>query len=261
LHLTDWAARVVPSIIIYLLICIAPTLPALGQEQANELQKQGLPPSPAEIGRLKRGSDGKIIQIGPADTEKVDIPKSVITTPPSPSPNIEAKRPKSITPRLSKHHGYNTHLLDHLQNGADHQSRAHRQQIEIDSILRDEARAKKSGAAVDTRGLTAREIALMEQLQRRHREVTRHEMDHFRTGQPYASFPQYYYVRGPLNRQFAVSGIVKFDASLIRGDVSATVFKLEKLRRAALAPRTPSSQDRQIAAELSRLISILKAGR
>ena len=152
-------------------------------------------------------------------------------------------------------------MLENLQRRSDHETRASRQQIEINALLRDEARAKSSGALVDARGLTAREIALFERLQRRHRDVMRHEMEHYQTGQPHASFPQYFYVRGPLNRQFAISGIVKFDASPIRGDKKETLNKLEKLRRAALAPRTPSNQDRQVAAELARLISILRAGR
>jgi hypothetical protein len=102
---------------------------------------------------------------------------------------------------------------------------------------------------------------LLEQLQRRDREVKRHEMEHFQTGQPYASFPQYFYVTGPLNRQFAISGIVIFDASRLLGNKEETLVKLEKLRRAALAPRMPSNQDRQVAAELARLISILRASR
>ena len=114
---------------------------------------------------------------------------------------------------------------------------------------------------MDARGLTVREIALFGRLQRRRRDVMRHEMERFRTGQPYASFPQYFYVRGPLNRLFAISGIVKFDASPRRGNKKETLIKLGKLRRAALAPRTPSNQDRQVVAERARLISILRASR
>jgi hypothetical protein len=156
---------------------------------------------------------------------------------------------------------YSTRLLENLQRRSDHKARAIRQQIEIDALLKDEDRARSSGALVDSRGLTAREMALFERLQRRHRDLMRHEMEHFQTGQPYASFPQYFYVRGPLNRQFAISGIVKFDESPIQGDKKETLIKLEKLRRAALAPRTPSNQDRQVAAELARLIFVLRAGR
>jgi len=109
-------------------------------------------------------------------------------------------------------------LLENLQRQSDHKTRASRQQIEIDALLRDEDRARSSGTLVDARGLTVREIALFGRLQRRRRDVMRHEMECFQSGQPYASFPQYFYVRGPLNRLFAISGIVKFDASPIRGN-------------------------------------------
>ena len=101
---------------------------------------------------------------------------------------------------------------------------------------------------MDTRVLTVREIAWFGRLQRRRRDVMRHEMERFQTGQPYASFLQYFYVRGPLNRLFAISGIVKFDAPPIRGNRKETLIKLGKLRRAALATRTPSNQDRKVVA-------------
>jgi hypothetical protein len=217
----------------------------------------GLPQSPGDIGKLRRDHTGKIIRTGPSETQP-DISSETVNTPTVPDvlaptqPPSRPSRPKQI---------YSTRLLEDLQGQSDHKIRASQQQIEIDALLRDEDRARVSGALVDARGLTVREIALYERLQRRHREVMRHEMEHFQTGQPYASFPQYFYVRGPLNRQFAISGIVKFDAAPIQGDKKETLIKLEKLRRAALAPRTPSNQDRQVAAELARLISVLRAGR
>ena len=152
-----------------------------------------------------------------------------------------------------------TRLLENLQRQSDHKTRASRQQIEIDALLRDEDRARSSGTLVDARGLTVREIALFGRLQRRRRDVMRHEMECFQSGQPYASFPQYFYVRGPLNRLFAISGVIIFDASPIRGNKKETLIKLGKLRRSVLATRTPSNQDRQVVAELARLIFILRA--
>lgn len=112
---------------------------------------------------------------------------------------------------------------------------------------------------MDARGPPVREIALFGRLQRHRRDVMRHEIERFQTGQPYASFPQYFYVRGPLNRLFAISGIIKFNVSPIRGNKKETLIKLGKLQRAALAPRTPSNQDRQVVVELARLICSLRA--
>ena len=107
---------------------------------------------------------------------------------------MPAQPPKQPTRRKQI---YSTRLLENLQGLSDHMIRANRQQIEIDALLRDEERARSSGALVDTKELSAREIALFERLQRRHRDVMRHEVEHFRTGQPYASFLKYFYVRGP----------------------------------------------------------------
>ncbi|NKB20617.1 MAG: hypothetical protein GKS01_08970 [Alphaproteobacteria bacterium] len=229
---------------------------ALAEPATDVSNPLRLPPSPGDIGDLKRSNDGKIIRTGPS-TSRPNLPRETIETPSHsdalPFPPLQQPIPKKQT--------YSTRLLDDLQGHSEHQNRVNRQQIEIDALLRDEARAKSSGAAVDSRGLTVREIALLEQLQRRHREVMSHEMEHFQTGQPFASFPQYFYVKGPLNRQFAISGIVKFDASPVQGNTKVTLIKLERLRRAALAPRTPSNQDRRVAAELARLISILRTGR
>jgi len=64
----------------------------------------------------------------------------------------------------------------------------------------------------------------------------------------------------PLNRTFAISGIVKFDTPPIRDDKKETLIEIEKLRRTALAPQTPHNQDRRVAAELGRFIPILRAG-
>jgi len=217
----------------------------------------GLPETPGGIGKLKRGEDGKIFRSGPSDREPA-IPFEALKKPSTPKNFSPPEQPGRSIPRNQI---YNTRILENLQGRSEHESRANRQQIRINAILRDEARAKSDGAPTDARGLTVREIALLGQLQRRDREVKRHEMEHFQTGQPYASFPQYFYVTGPLNRQFAISGIVIFDASRLLGNKEETLVKLEKLRRAALAPRMPSNQDRQVAAELARLISILRASR
>jgi hypothetical protein len=216
-----------------------------------------LPQSPGNIGKLKRGHDGKIIRTGPSEIQP-DISSETVTTPSTPNDLTPTQPPEQTTRRKRI---YSTRLLKNLQSRSDHKTRASRQQIKIDSLLRDVDRARNSGALVDARGLTVREISLFERLQPCRRDVMRHEMEHFQTGQPYASFPQYFYVRGPLNRLFAISGIVKFDASPIRGNEKEMLIKLEKLRRTAPASRTPSNQDRQVAAELALLNSILRASR
>ena len=51
---------------------------------------------------------------------------------------------------------------------------------------------------------------------------------------------------------YAVSGEVKTDTSKER-DPEATIRKMQKVRRAALAPAQPSAQDRSVAAQASQI--------
>ncbi|MBF0266296.1 MAG: hypothetical protein HQL46_13610, partial [Gammaproteobacteria bacterium] len=51
----------------------------------------------------------------------------------------------------------------------------------------------------------------------------------------------------------AVGGEVNIDVSGVSGDPQATIQKAQQIRRAATAPAEPSSKDRQVAAEASRM--------
>ena len=61
------------------------------------------------------------------------------------------------------------------------------------------------------------------------------------------------YRRGPDGKKYAVAGEVRIDASEVPGDPGATVEKMERIKRAALAPADPSAQDRHIAARAAML--------
>ena len=50
-----------------------------------------------------------------------------------------------------------------------------------------------------------------------------------------------------------MAGEVKIDTSEIPGDPQATLLKAQIIRRAALAPATPSAQDRQVAAQATAM--------
>lgn len=60
--------------------------------------------------------------------------------------------------------------------------------------------------------------------------------------------PSYKYQRGSDSRQYAVGGEVQMDMSPIPGSPEATIQKMQTIKRAALAPATPSSQDHKVAA-------------
>jgi len=62
----------------------------------------------------------------------------------------------------------------------------------------------------------------------------------------------YRYQRGPDGKMYAVGGEVKIDTSREK-DPQDTVTKMQQVRRAALAPAQPSSQDRSVAARASQI--------
>lgn len=108
----------------------------------------------------------------------------------------------------------------------------------------------------DDQGLTEDEQREVQELRERDREVRAHEQAHLAAAGQYARGGiQYTYERGPDSRMYAVGGQVSVDTSKVPGDPEATLRKAETLRRAALAPAEPSSQDRSVAAEMTRMAS------
>ena len=103
----------------------------------------------------------------------------------------------------------------------------------------------KTGAGQE---LTEEEQKIVSEMKARDSEVRRHEEAHARTGGQYAGSPSYQYDKGPDGKRYAVSGEVPIDVSPVAGDPAATIRKMETVKRAALAPAEPSSQDRAVAA-------------
>ena len=89
--------------------------------------------------------------------------------------------------------------------------------------------------------------ALIRSLQARDREVRAHEQAHASVGGAFAGAASFTYKRGPDGVLYAVGGEVPIDISPVPGDPGATARKAEQVRRAALAPRDPSSVDRRVA--------------
>jgi hypothetical protein len=99
---------------------------------------------------------------------------------------------------------------------------------------------------------TEDELELRE-LKARDREVRAHEQAHVAAGGQYVTGgPSYEFERGPDGRQYAVGGEVNISVSPER-DPEATIKKAQVIRRAALAPADPSSQDRQVASKASAM--------
>ncbi len=94
-------------------------------------------------------------------------------------------------------------------------------------------------------------LLIIQKLKTRDREVKQHERAHMAAGGPYITGgPTYTYQIGPDGKRYAIGGEVHIDTSPER-DPEATIRKMEKVKRAALAPSNPSNQDRMVAAKAS----------
>ena len=91
-------------------------------------------------------------------------------------------------------------------------------------------------------------------MRERDAEVRRHEQAHQAVGGPHAGAPRYEYERGPDGRLYAVGGSVSIDLTP-EADPRATLAKMERAVRAALAPEEPSGQDHRVAAEARALLA------
>ncbi len=102
--------------------------------------------------------------------------------------------------------------------------------------------------------LTEAEQLEVEELRRRDAEVKAHEQAHTAAaGNLAQSGASFDYETGPDGKRYAVGGEVSIDTSAVAGDPQATLLKAQKIRRAASAPADPSSQDRSVAAQASRM--------
>lgn len=121
---------------------------------------------------------------------------------------------------------------------------------------------KEAGRATSTKMSTTGQISELhpeqlkelERLQERDQEVRAHEMAHMAAGGQYVKGgANFQYQRGPDGQRYAVGGEVRIDISEVPGDPEATAEKMRAVKRAAMAPAMPSSQDRMVATKASRI--------
>ncbi len=101
--------------------------------------------------------------------------------------------------------------------------------------------------------LDSQELLKVQKLKQRDSEVRAHEQAHLSSaGQFAAGGASFVYQRGPDGNTYAVGGEVPIDIGK-ESSPEATISKMNTIRRAALAPATPSAADRQIAAQAAIL--------
>ncbi len=114
-----------------------------------------------------------------------------------------------------------------------------------------EKEQKKSRTdGIDDEDLSESEKREVEELERRDKEVKQHEAAHLAAAGRFAtSAPHYEWQLGPDGEKYAVGGEVGIDTAKVQNDPEATIRKMEQVKRAAMAPASPSGQDYRVAAK------------
>lgn len=119
-----------------------------------------------------------------------------------------------------------------------------------------ETEAQKTKAATkfdaDINSLSEDEKKKLDQLKKRDQEIRDHELAHQRAAGAIGSPPQYKVQLGPDGKQYATGGSVKLNTSKGRTP-EETLAKAQQIQRAALAPKNPSTKDRQVAQEAAKM--------
>lgn len=109
-------------------------------------------------------------------------------------------------------------------------------------------------AANGIRELSPKEKQRVAELKAIDQSVRQHEQAHLSAAGGLAhGGASFSYVTGPDGKQYAVGGEVQIDTSGVPDDPAATITKAQNIRRAALAPAKPSSQDQRVAARATQL--------
>ena len=95
-------------------------------------------------------------------------------------------------------------------------------------------------------------MQVISQLQARDREVRAHEAAHQAVGGSLAGGASFSYQTGPDGKRYAIGGEVSVDLST-SDDPRETIARMAQVRAAALAPGSPSAQDRAVAASASAI--------
>ncbi len=123
-----------------------------------------------------------------------------------------------------------------------------------------QAQLPKQVTTASPNQLSQEEIAQVAELKNRDMEVRQHEQAHLSAAGGLAtSGANFSFQRGPDGASYAVGGEVSIDTSDIQGDPEASLRKADIIKRAALAPISPSSQDQKVAAQASAMANKAQA--
>ena len=119
------------------------------------------------------------------------------------------------------------------------------------SQKRDKSFTPADQKGTDQKPLSQEELKTVTELKSRDAEVRAHEQAHLSAAGGHAiGGATFSYTTGPNGKQYASAGKVPIDTST-EDTPETTILKMRTIRRAALAPASPSSADRAIAAQAS----------
>lgn len=127
------------------------------------------------------------------------------------------------------------------------------------TIVSNSANEKKSDEnseqqIVGDKALSAEEQKEVDKLKKIDREVRAHERAHQAAAGGLAKGGvSFSFQQGPDGNQYAVAGEVSIDMSPISGNPTATIQKMQQVKRAAMAPADPSAQDRAVASKAQQI--------
>ncbi|MBA4384626.1 MAG: hypothetical protein C0410_07810 [Anaerolinea sp.] len=102
--------------------------------------------------------------------------------------------------------------------------------------------------------LSSEELKQISDLKSRDQEVRSHELAHVMVGGNLVrKGANYQYQTGPDGQRYAVGGEVSIDSSSVDGDPTATINKMEHVKRTAMAPADPSAADRAVASSAAQI--------
>jgi len=160
----------------------------------------------------------------------IPVASPVRTAPTSPEPTVASVNPFSTEPQEESEIPRAVNFSEKVENPSPDQTREQSSQNPNLQLSPDEQR-------------------ILEQLKARDREVRAHEQAHLSAaGNLATSGASFTYQQGPDGQRYAIGGEVGIDSARVPGDPQATIERAQRIQRAALAPASPSAQDRSVAA-------------
>ncbi len=162
--------------------------------------------------------------------------------------NASSKNNPQASAKINKNNSQNQNNISRSNSNQNSSSKTDQ------STKNSDAPKANSKAGNKKTQLNQEEREEVRQLQQREQKVKSHEQAHIAAGGQYVKGgANFEYKRGPDGELYAVGGEVSLDASKVPGDPEATIRKAQTIRKAALAPADPSSQDRQVAAKARQM--------